>query len=275
MAIKTLLRKAYGNATSSLGIPMEDKEAKELDSIIKGLPQECREAGLMRIGLTPKKLDVDLETRTDVSVVTNDSIDRDSDVVIAKGLDWSQFKKTGGAVMFAHDYNILPVGRAPWVIRDKGEERDGWKAQTLYHTRPKGWEGGWLPDAILSIIGEGGLKGKSIGFIPTEFSSPKPEEVKARPELADVNHVIRKAIVIEYSVAPIPSNAEAIVSGKSYMKDLTDNALEHMGIILPSPYNFEIKSEKTLQQEERKYKVITQPLKSKRSRLIKAIKSRR
>lgn len=280
MAIKSMLKKAYGDCEGPLGLPMKSDLAKELETLMKGLPQECREYGLKRFAYIPKKLDFDEEARTDVSTITNEAIDRDNEVIIASGIDWKQFKKGGGPVMFAHDYTMLPVGRSPWVIKIKGESKSyqdvkaGWKAQTFYHTRVKGWDGPWLPDAIVGMIGEGGLKGKSIGFIPKEFSSPKPEEIKRIPEWEGVNFIIRKSIAIEYSVAPIPSNPEAIVSGKSYAKDLTDLALEHMGIFLPSGFDtdfFKIQ-ESSLQEETKKYKVITQPSVS--ARLLKALRGK-
>lgn len=277
MATQTMLKKAYGNCEGPLGFPMKDFLAKELETLMNGLPQECKDYGFKRVSVTPKKLDFDEEARTDVSVVTNEAIDRDNEVIISSGLNWKQFQKGGGAVMWAHDYSMLPVGRSQWIIPIKAGEKAksktiGWKAQTFYHTRPKAWEGQWLPDGVVSEIAEGGLRGKSIGFLPSEFSSPKPDEIKARPELAEVNFVIRKAIVIEYSVAPVPSNYEAIVGGKGF-KHFTQKSLEHLCIYLPSaPDDFYKIPESSCVSEVKKYKVITQTSVS--ERLLKALKGR-
>jgi len=276
MNLKKLLAKKYGDCESSLGVPMQSKLAKEIEDIIKTLPQECREAGLKRVSFIPKKLSVDSETRSDISIITNDAIDRDNEVVIAKGIDWRQFRKTGMPVMFAHDYNALPVGRAEWVAREKTETRDGFKAKTIYAKRPDGWQGAWLPDAIFSMIEQKMLSGKSIGFIPTEYSSPKPEEIKARPELVDVSHVIRKSIAIEYSVAPIQSNPEALIVGtKSFSSDLTDEAMEQLGIYLPTnEYEIEIKTEKALTEKKKTYTVISSKVNTHLQKLKQAMKAR-
>ena len=283
MATKSQLKKAYGDCTGPLGVPMKSSAAKALETLMKGLPQECREAGLKRADFIPKKLEFDADERIEVSVITADSIDRDNEVVLAKGLNWNQFKRAGMPVTFCHDYDALPVGRGKsiWTysaeVKKDGQSEmiHGWKARTFYHTRPKGWEGQWVPDGIVHLIGEDGLKGKSIGFIPTEFSSPKPEDIKKRPELADVNFVIRKAIVLEYAVCTVQSNVDSLVQNAKCLKHFTDRALEHLGIILPSSEDYEDYdySEKELDTESQvKYKVITQTSVS--ERLLRALKSK-
>ncbi len=279
MDIQKLLKKTYGDATHALGIPMKSELAFELDEIIKGLPQECRERGLIRKCYSAKKLEVDTVERTDMSIITNDAVDRDGEVIMPGGLDWKQFKKAGMPVPFAHDYTALPVGRGLGVWRERPTEksqstsRDGWAAKTLYATRPEGWskDAPWLPDAILSLIDQKMLGGKSIGFIPTEYSNPRPEEIELRSELANVSYVIRKAIVIEYSVAPIQSNPEALVLGtKSYAKDLTERAMEHLGIYLPTDIDFNLKSESSCADAIPTYKLVERL--TERERLIKALK---
>lgn len=278
MDIKKLLKKKYGDSIHDLGIPMPSELAFELDEIIKGLPQECRERGLIRKCYSAKKLEVDVNERTDMSIITNDAVDRDNEVIMPGGLDWKQFKKAGMPVPFAHDYTALPVGRGLGVWRERPAEkshssqRDGWAAKTLYATRPEGWskDAPWLPDAILSMIDQKMLGGKSIGFIPTEYSSPTPQEIELRSELANVSYVIRKAIVIEYSVAPIQSNPEALVLGtKSYAKDLTERAMEHLGIYLPTDIDYNLKSKSSCAEEIGNYKVVKRL--SNQERLRKAL----
>jgi len=278
MATKVQLKYAYGDATSSIGIPMSSEKAKELDGVIKNLPQECREQGLKHVHFYQKKLDFNLEERTDVSLITNDTIDRDNEVVLPKGLDWRQFKMTGMPVTWAHDYTSLPVGRSLGIWKHVGSGKaktsvgDGWMAKTVYATRPPGWEGPWLPDGIVGMIDQNMLSGKSIGYMATELSSPTPDDIRARPELANVDTIIRKAIVIEYAVAPIQANYQAVISGtKSFNKDLTDSFFEHMGIILPSNSNEFIEiPEITCEEHKGTYKVISEP--SFKESLIKMLK---
>ena len=223
-----------------LGIPMRDEQARAVEALIKDLPAECQEMGLQRMTIVGKKIEVDVDARTDVSMITSNAVDRDNEVVLAAGADWKQFKRNP-VVTFAHDYRALPIGRNQWILRQAAskataETADGWLAKTEYASRPPDWEGPWLPDDVLHLVAKGFLPGKSIGFIPTEMRAPEEKEIEARPELVKVSRIITKWLALEYAVATVQSNPDALVQHVSKMADRpAEDLLETLGIVLPGP----------------------------------------
>jgi hypothetical protein len=204
------------------GIQMTDKLAKSLDSLLKTLPKECRE--LRRKSSIPASFDLVPGERADVSLVSVESIDREGDVVLAKGCDLTHFMGNP-VVTMAHKYDELPVGKAAWIKHVPG----GITAKTIYASKPEGWDGPWLPDAVWSMTREGILKGKSIGFLPTRIRPPAKEE----PQFKNATAVVETSILLEYAVAPIPVNQDALV--QAVAKGLTDEAmLRKLGLHVPT-----------------------------------------
>lgn len=246
-------KKAYGDCTGPLGFPMASGVAKEVEQILKDLPDDCREIktdvqmpdgsiqtveGYGRALKVPSKVNLEKDERADISLITSDAVDRDREVMYPKGGNFKQFRKNP-VVTFAHDYGSLPVGRSLWVKRVKpegGKGADGWLAKTRYTSKPGDWPEAWFPDAVWHFVQTGDLPGKSIGFIPMEVRKPNEDEVKNRPELAEVSFVIPKWLALEYAVAPVQSNPEALVQNvaKAKSKGVTvpDQLLEAFGLYL-------------------------------------------
>lgn len=234
--MKLSLKKLYGAATGPLGFPMHDADARELDTLLKGLSKECRERGLVHYPTVAKAQDFVENERADKSFVTTDALDRDFEIIIPGGGDWKSFKKNP-VVTFAHDYSSPPVGRSMWVTRERKGNTDGWLAKTQYIDRPDGWTGDWMPDAIWHFVKSGYMPGKSIGFIPLNFRAPEEAEIRARPEYAKARRVIDKWMALEYAVCPVQSNPECLVQGvakaKSAGVSISDETMERIGLILP------------------------------------------
>lgn len=207
--------RAYGDAEGPFGFPMPSAVAREVERIWKRLPTACREMGFTRMAEPAVTVEVSADERTDVSLVTTDAVDRDREVVLPDGGDWRQFEKNP-VVTFAHRYDELPVGRALWIKRHRDASHNGWLAKTHYTDRPEGWEGQWFPDALWHFVKSGDLPGKSIGFLPLEVSAPSAEEVSSRPDLKGVRRLIRRWLALEYAVAPVQSNPEALVIEAKY-----------------------------------------------------------
>lgn len=240
MSLKDLITKIYGDATGPFGFPMQSETAKEVDTFFKTLPKECRDYGFKHVTCIPMEKDIGKEgtedDRTDVSLITNDALDRDYEVMLPKGADWRQFMKNP-IVPFAHQYNTLPIGKALWVKRNDKKGKDGWLAKTKYSTKPKDWSGDWFADAVWHMVSAGDLPGKSIGFIPTEMRPVEEKDLKERPELAKARVIISKYLVLEYSIAPVQSNPDALVAtiGKCRQKGISvpSALLEELGILVP------------------------------------------
>lgn len=218
---------AYGDAVGPLGFPMRSEAAFELEKAIKQISADVRGVfktlvdgrevdNLVRRSMS-HQIEFDENERADVSMVTSASIDRDREIVLPKGVDWSSFKKNP-VVSFAHDYRILPVGRAMWWARNKDVKdgdpaTDGWLAKTQYLARPAEWKGDWWIDAVWHMVKNKFLPGKSIGFIPLEGRPPSADDIKKAPYMADARFIFTKVHIVEYAVAPVQSNPDALVQG--------------------------------------------------------------
>ena len=234
--------KVYGATEGPLGFPMADGVAREVEDLVKGLNSDCKSlidaaGGIMRMKRNPEKFELLPGERADVSLVTTDSVDRDREVVLPGGGDWKSWQKGGGVVTFAHNYSELPVGRGLWMKRVE-EPANGWLAKTRYTPRPETWPDaeGWFPDAVFAFV-QDGIRGKSIGFIPTEAGPPQEKEIADRPELAGASFIIRKWVGMEYAVAPIQSNIDAVTIGVSKMRAkgmvVPQCILDELGLVVP------------------------------------------
>jgi hypothetical protein len=216
-----------------LGFPMREESARELGELIKTLPKDSLHE-YRRKSVTTKTLTTDEQDRTDKSFITTDSPDRDGEVVLPAGGDFTQFRKNP-VVTFAHRYDELPIGRALWLKRDEQNGRAGILAKTQYATKPKDWGSApWLPSAVWALVQQGILKGKSIGFLPVEVRPPSKQELSARPDWANVRLIIAKWLLLEYAVAPVPSNPDALVQSIGKGLAVPDSLLEAMGMMIPT-----------------------------------------
>lgn len=212
--------------TGPLGFPMPDELARSLEALLKSLPKDKAYA-YRKAQAVPTAVELVEGERADVSTISTDSLDRESEVVIPKGMNLAYFSKNP-VVTFAHKYDELPVGRAAWV-KMVGEVL---KAKTIYANKPDGWEGPWLPDAVFAMTQQGIIRGKSVGFLPTKVRSPTKEELSLKPEWKNASCIIESSLLLEYAVAPIPVNQDALVEAVS--KGIADQAiLKRLGIQAP------------------------------------------
>lgn len=205
------------------GIRMKDSTALAVESLLKTLPQECRT--LRKKSSLPESEFIPGE-RADISLVSAETVDRDGDVVIAKGMQLDYFR-ANPIVTLAHKYDELPVGRAQWIKAVLG----GIKAKTIYSQKPDDWQGPYIPDAVWQMTKEGILRGKSVGFLPTKLRPPTSKESAI---WKDANIVIESAVLLEYAVAPIPCNQDALVEAvaKGYADEAT---LKRLGLSITKP----------------------------------------
>lgn len=217
-----------GCTEGPLGFPMLDEDARELDDLLDKQP-DGSEWEYRRAFQSKASTEIVTGERADISVITSDVLDRDREVVIPTGVNLGQFRKNP-VVTFAHRYDDLPVGRAAWIRTDRAANTI--RAKTLYSTRPVEWQGDWFVDAVWHLVQAGDLRGKSIGFLPLEGRSPTPDDLKARPELADARFIFSKVLLLEYAIAPVQSNQEALVEVVS--KGLVDKkTLAALGLEVP------------------------------------------
>ena len=193
---------------SSLGIKTTEKLARKLDEVLKTLPQEQR---TIRRKSDTQVTDVNQGERSEVSVINSNAMDRDCEIVLPEGIEYQDFQKYG-TVLYSHDL-AQPVGKCQWIKT----RPDALLAKTSYPRRPANYEGQWLPDFVWNMIAAEILRGKSIGFLPVEVREPTTEELAKYP---DVQRVITRGWLIEYSVVSAPCNPEALIEqiGKGVVK---------------------------------------------------------
>lgn len=147
---------------------------------------------------------------SDVSWITTDIVDNEGEVVVVKGIDYQSVFMKNPVVMACHQLNRWPVGLCQWIKPAKGAGFTGLCAKTMYDEQDE--------DAVklYGLVKRGLARGKSISFRPpTDFQPgdwgpPTPEELRSRPDWKGARRIIRRCVMFEYSVCPIPMNQEAL-----------------------------------------------------------------
>jgi len=140
-----------------------------------------------------------------LAYITTDRVDEEGEVVVPEGIDFSRFKKTG-TVFYNHDY-AAPCGVCTSI---KHTDR-GIMAVTQFPERPEGYEGKWLPDEVFAMFASDPpiVKAFSIGFAYTQVRQPTKKDFD-RYGRDDIKRIVSKSRMLEYSVAPLPMNEDAI-----------------------------------------------------------------
>ena len=221
------LRQYYGSCEGPLGFPMQDRQATVVDTLLKSLPKgkefEYRRLSGERLAAT----ETSPGERSDVSWITTESPDRQNEVVIARGMNDSQFA-LNPIVTLNHCYHMPPVGKSLWRKRAKDGSLVGIKAKTQYPPAPTNWPDGegWPPDCAFALVQADLLRGKSIGFLPTAVHVPSEKErrgeerpgdgeTRGRGDWSNVELVIDEWILLEYACVFLPAQQNAVVENVS------------------------------------------------------------
>lgn len=232
---------AYGNTEGPLGFPMTDRAARTLDALLKSLPR-APEYGYRHAVITKAPTEVNPGERSDVSWISTETPDRARDVVVARGMNDSQFQ-ANPIVTLGHAYGLPPVGRSLWRkrVRDGAPPAGmvGIKAKTVYPPKPEAWPDAqaWPSDQVFALVQAGLLQGKSIGFLPLKVHVPDDQEVRANAWGDRVGLVIDEWLLLEYACVSLPANQEALVESVSKGSlDLAPEILQALGLDpIPSP----------------------------------------
>jgi hypothetical protein len=178
---------------------MSDSQAYALDAILKQLPESDRQ--VRKAALAPALTNIEPGERADISWISTEAVDRDREIVLAKGMRDAHFN-LNPLVTLGHCYSMPPVGKSLW--RNAADHPSGHKgilAKTLYPTRPDTCpaDAPWEPDDTLALIQAGLLNGKSTGFIPAKPPRYLNNDERAKnPALGGVESVINKWPVLDY-----------------------------------------------------------------------------
>lgn len=198
-----------------LGFEVTEAQALAIESQLKKQPKG-KEFEYRHIGVS-KAVEVAGNDRTDVSVISSETVDRDREMVMVSGIEYEQYLKNP-VVTWNHNRAIMPVGKCMWIRR----QGSLMKAKTMYAERPEDMQGEWMPDTVWHMVRNGYLPGKSIGFLPLKGHCPMPDEIAKRPELAQCSWIFDKVQLYEYAVATVQSNPDSVLEaiGKGLATEL-------------------------------------------------------
>lgn len=223
----------YGPSRGPLGFPCTDRQAFALEALLKALPRDdtfrYRKA---LIENAPTELSPG--ERSDVSWISTENPDRLGDVVLARGMNDSQFK-LNPIVTLQHAYFLPPVGRSLWRKFVKDGSTRGIKAKTQYPARPADWPAAkdWPADVAFTLVQADLLRGKSIGFLPTKVHTPTDKEIE-KNGWGKVGLVIDEWVLLEYACVFLPAQQNAVVEAvsKSAVPPLSEEVQKAIGILV-------------------------------------------
>lgn len=148
-----------------------------------------------------------VEDRVVTFVASDESIDRDKDIIIADGWVTENFMKSG-SIIYGHDpKDKLPVA--------KPLETKVANNQLLIKAKFADEGTSDFTDAVYSLVNQGILRGVSVGFQALETPEPNKHG----------GVTFTKQELLELSLTPIPSNANARVLVKEYSEEIQNKLL--------------------------------------------------
>jgi HK97 family phage prohead protease len=146
--------------------------------------------------LLRKQFVTDIEVQDDRSVkfiITTGDPDREKDVIDPGGWELSNYLKNP-VVLFAHDYDSLPVARTVSL-----EHKNG---QLIAIAEFASAELNPMAERVFQMLKQGFLRGASVGFRPLAFTY---NDARGGVDFA-------KQELLEFSVVPVPANAHALMA---------------------------------------------------------------
>lgn len=135
---------------------------------------------------------IDESAQTLTALISTNAVDRMDEVLDPKGVDLKNFKKNP-VVLWAHNYESQPVGKALWTKR----QGDGIVSKIKFANTTLGQE-------TFELYKDGFLSAFSVGFIP---KAHEDEEVKGQ---AWPRRTYTEWELLEFSAVPVPANPEAL-----------------------------------------------------------------
>lgn len=134
-----------------------------------------------------------------VAVASDNSIDRDGEIVEPGGIDTGNFEKNP-VLLYAHDYRSDPIGKVLEITKDENRMLFKPKFAVEESQRAK---------MYFDLVKGGYLNAFSIGFIPKEWQDRTNSD-------GSISRVFTKTELLEISLVPVPANPNALVSVREY-----------------------------------------------------------
>ncbi len=127
-------------------------------------------------------------------IITTDSVDRHGDTVSATGWKTAAFMRNP-VVLWAHDYDSLPVGKAISLT----PYAHGLRSTVQF--APASMNP--FADQVFNMCKAGFLSATSVGFLPLEYVEADQDGYNPMD--------ITKQELIEFSIVPVPANGGALI----------------------------------------------------------------
>lgn len=136
--------------------------------------------------------------------ISTGAIDRDKDTLAVDGWNVANYLKAGAPVLWAHQSRELPIGKASWVRAQAGalKARVEFAPADVYP----------FADTVRRLVDFGALKATSVGFLP-DFAKAAWNDERGGFDFKGQE-------LLEFSIVPVPANAEALLDAKSAGIDL-------------------------------------------------------
>ena len=146
---------------------------------------------------------VNLDKRTLRILATDETRDRDGDIVTMKGWDFENFIKNP-VFLWGHDYGSVPLAAAVKMERKRNPSR-----LVLTHKFPTP---GVHPfaDMVLQLYHERVINAGSVGFIPFDWEEIKDSEEDKPKRRGWSNRKFTKQELLEHSGCAVPANPNAV-----------------------------------------------------------------
>lgn len=131
--------------------------------------------------------------------ISTAGVDRDNDTVDAKGWLLDNYKRNP-VVLWAHDYDELPVGKATSI----GVEGGRLIADAEFADHP-------FADTVFRLLKGGFLNATSVGFRPATY---KMNEARGGLDFETQE-------LLEFSIVPVPANPEALIEARAAGIDIS------------------------------------------------------
>jgi hypothetical protein len=213
--------KRKGYCVGPHGAPIKDEMAKWVEDQLR-IAEKNGGGYVANYKLASETVEFEPGERASIDRVTSAAVDRDSEIIDPRGVDLEAFKKSPD-VFWGHNTEALPIGVAGgkgWIKHYSNvtgssarAEATEIRAKTIFYKQPEDFPPSvaWFPSVVYSMIQQGGLKGRSIGFIANEPArKPRQQDIDKNPSLAGVKGIYRSTHMLEYSVVGIPSNPDAL-----------------------------------------------------------------
>jgi phage head maturation protease len=138
-------------------------------------------------------------------VVNTDTLDRDGEVVVPKGLNDKEYRKNP-IVLWMHD-QTQPVGTT--VSMSRMDREIG--AHMRFAKRPAGFEGPFMPDFVRALVEDGVIRGASVSFEAQAAGIRNPTKADIEKYGSEVRRVFSHWKLLEWSFVSIGANPDALV----------------------------------------------------------------